>query len=346
MSDKPTGECDWEGLIERSDENVDDPNATTKGTKAFTCIEPLPRSDVKALRRDNEGVVMCPFTTPIRFWLTVYIVTRGSRILSLRPKLLAERPRKTTDDVEKVYLPLPSAKEIPLTSWTSKKGNNWNLPVMVGLEGIRMDIPNPDTPLARWRSNLRESLSYTILVTCPDLMINEVNKDWTDMHCVEMLEKVQRGHYLVEGTIPASVYAVAINYFTARALDEGQKASQSIESSARATPHPSFKDDEDVESWGLRPKLPDPEVIRKRKVILLTDSGSMIYRRKKRKVKPGNFLSTDPTDPWTNIMAPDKVGGAEWLDWAVFLEKFILDYGSIMELCPDGTSRGSRPTFR
>ena len=63
---------------------------------------------------------------------------------------------------------------------------------MVGLEGIRMDIPNPDTPLARWRSCLRESLSYTILVTCPDLMINEVNKDWTDMHCVEMLEKVQR----------------------------------------------------------------------------------------------------------------------------------------------------------
>ena len=42
------------------------------------------------------------------------------------------------------------------------------------------------------------------------------------MQCIEMLELVQSGHSLVEGTIPACVYAVAINYFTNRALDEGQ----------------------------------------------------------------------------------------------------------------------------
>ena len=42
---KPTGECNMEGLFERSDENVDDPNAPAKGTKAFTCIEPLPRKE-------------------------------------------------------------------------------------------------------------------------------------------------------------------------------------------------------------------------------------------------------------------------------------------------------------
>ena len=112
-------------------------------------------------------------------------------------------------------------------------------------------------------------------------MTNEVNKDLTDAHCVEMLEKVQRGHFLVEGTIPASVYAVAINYFTALALDEGQKASQSIEA-AIAIPHTSCKDNEGVESWGLRPKLPDPEIIRKRKVIILSDSGSLVYRNKGR----------------------------------------------------------------
>ena len=52
-----------------------------------------------------------------------------------------------------------------------------------------------------------------------------------------------------------------------------------------------------------------------------------------------NFLSTDPEDPWINIMAPDKVGGAEWLDWALFLEKFIVDYGSLMERCPDDVKR-------
>ena len=170
---------------------------------------------------------------------------------------------------------------------------------MVGLEGIRMDIPNPDTPLARWRSCLRESLSYTILVTSPDLMINEVRKDWTDMQCIEVIGRAQEGHSLVEGKIPACVYAVAINYFTNRALDDCQTASQSIESSLHAATNlaslkdPSFKDDEEVESWGLRPKLPDPEIIRKRKVILLTDSGSLVYRKNGNKVKPETFLGNE-----------------------------------------------------
>ena len=160
------------------------------------------------------------------------------------------------------------------------------------------------------------------------------------MQCIEMLERVQDGHFLVEGTIPACVYAVAINYFTNRALDEGQKASQSIESSTRAaSTHPSFKDDEEVELWGLRPKLPDSEIIRKRKVILLTDSGSLVYRKKGNKVKPEILFSNDSNSPWSNIVAPEKVGGAEWLDWALFLEKFIVDHGSIMELCPDNVKR-------
>ena len=86
-----------------------------------------------------------------------------------------------------------------------------------------MEIPSPDAPLARWRINLRECLSYTILVNCPDIMSRHVNKDWTDMQCIEMLEKLQNEYHLREGTIPASVFAVAINHFTARALDEGQR---------------------------------------------------------------------------------------------------------------------------
>ena len=49
---EPIGECGTGGLFERSDGNVNDPNATTEGTKAFTCIEPLPKDEVKALERD------------------------------------------------------------------------------------------------------------------------------------------------------------------------------------------------------------------------------------------------------------------------------------------------------
>ena len=112
------------------------------------------------------------------------------------------------------------------------------------------------------------------------------------MQCTDMLEKVRIGHKLHEGTIPASVYAVAINYFTARALDEGQKASQSIERGGN--PVPLHQEYENRESWGLRPKLLALEIIRRQKVFVLSDSGAMIYRRpgqKQSKVKTGNYLN-------------------------------------------------------
>ena len=104
---------------------------------------------------------------------------------------------------------------------------------MVEREGLRLEIDNPDTPLARWRINLRECLSYTVLVTCPDIMSHEVKKDWTDMQCIEKLGLLQNEFDLIQGTIPASVFAVAINHFTAHALDEGQKAIQSADGGDR-----------------------------------------------------------------------------------------------------------------
>ena len=67
---------------------------------------------------------------------------------------------KAPNRPELVYSSLLSAKLIPEKPWRSQKGNVHMIPVMVGIEGIRVDIPDPDTPLARWRSNLRESLSY------------------------------------------------------------------------------------------------------------------------------------------------------------------------------------------
>ena len=202
---------------------------------------------------------------------------------------------KVPERPELIYSSLLSAKQIPKKRWMAKTGNVHMLPAMVGIEGIRVDIPDPDTPLARWRYNLRESLSYSILVTNPDALIHEVRKDWTDIQCIEMLGVIQRDHRLVEGTIPACVYAAAINYFTNRAFNES----------------PAIYDE--VESWGLRPRLPPPEIIRKRKVILLTDSGSLLYRGKNKRIKPASFLEKEAE--WSNILAPDTVGGAEWSDW-------------------------------
>ena len=121
------------------------------------------------------------------------------------------------------------------------------------------------------------------------------------MQCIEMLERPQDEYKLREGTIPASVFAVAITHFTARALDEGQKASQSMEEGE----HPVPLTHEDVESWGLRPKLPSPQFIRKRKILLLTDPGAMIYRRPSKngstnKAKPDKYLNNETcTKPWS-----------------------------------------------
>ena len=257
---------------------------------------------------------------------------------------LGRKAEEKTDarGVSKVFCPLPSAKQIPLTTWKSKSAKEgdegWPVPIMVGLEGLRMEITSPDTPLARWRINLRECLSYTILVNCPDTMSHDVNKDWTDMQCIGVLEKLQSEYHLHEGAIPASVFAVAINHFTARAWDEGQKASQSAEQGGQPTPITH----ESVESWGLRPRLLTPQFIRKRKIILLTNSGAMIYRRPPKKgtgqkVKPDKYFNNETcTDPWSNIIANYEVGGAGWARWADFFQYFVIQHGALMEMCPDG----------
>ena len=108
-------------------------------------------------------------------------------------------------------------------------------------------------------------------------MSYSVNKDWTDMQCIETLANLQERHGLREGTIPADVFVVAINHFTARALDEGQKASQSMEEGE----HHSSQTHEDVELWGLRPRLLSAALMRKKKILFLSGSGALIYRRAK-----------------------------------------------------------------
>ena len=81
--------------------------------------------------------------------------------------------------VQMVFCPLAFAKQIPMELWkyfgSKDDAKGWMVTETVGFEGLRMEIPNPDTPLARWRVNLRECLSYTILVTCPDVMSYDVN---------------------------------------------------------------------------------------------------------------------------------------------------------------------------
>ena len=240
----------------------------------------------------------------------------------------------------KVFEPLASAKQISMEMWrwpdSKEDAKGRMVPKMVGFEGLRMEIPHPDAPLARWRINLRGCLSYTILVTCPDIMSYSVNKEWMDMQCIGKLENFQIAYHLSEGTIPANVFAVAITHFTARALDEGPKASQSMEEGEQ---HVS-QIHENVESWGLRPRLLSPKPTRMKKVLLLTDSGALIYQGKKStSVKPENCLNNDEcTHPWKNIITSCE-SGAGWAKWAALFRKFVAEDGGIIETCPDGKKR-------
>ena len=155
--------------------------------------------------------------------------------------------------IEKATQPLSDPKTVPMTTWTAAVSKKVHpVPIMTSFEGIRMQLPHNDSPLARWRINLRECLSYTILVTCPD-QIFSLNEKLTDAQCIDHLENVQGRHHLVEGTIPASVFTIVISHYTTLALDEGMRASESIEEGANALNHLH----EDVEKWGLRPRLRD-----------------------------------------------------------------------------------------
>ena len=205
---KPTGENDKGDLNKCSEGNVSTWNTEAKGSKPFTCPKPLSRRDVERLDQDNGGVVMCPHHCAEQILADcVYCHARQQQLVERAGAVCRKAQAKTSiHGVDKVYYPLLSAKEVPVKSWIAKSKREWKVPVMVGLEGIRMEIPSPDALLARWRINLRERLSYTILVACPDLMIHDVNKDWTDMRCIDMLDKVHTGHKLIEGTIPACVY--------------------------------------------------------------------------------------------------------------------------------------------
>ena len=131
------------------------------------------------------------------------------------------------------------------------------------------------------------------------------------MRCIETLANLQESHGLREGTIPADIFAVAITHCMARALDEGHKASQSMQEGEHHVP----QTHENVELWGLRPRLPGEELIRSKKILLLTDSGAIIYRRgilKNKHEKPESFLNHPGcTHPWTNIITSCE-SGAGW----------------------------------
>ena len=240
------------GTDDGKDGNIDCPVGAIPGSKPFCCLKPLSKDEIAELEVDYQDIVFCPEHLPAKNRADcVYCHTRQQQLVERATPANQKVEQIKTRGVQKVCGPLASAKQISLDRWVSPVSKKeWDVPKMVKFVGLRMEIPHPDSPLAQWRLNFRECISYTILVTCPELMTYSMNQDWTDTQCIETLD-FQESHELREGTIPADVFAVAITHFTARALDEGQKASQSMEEGE----HHVSQTHENVELRGLRPRL-------------------------------------------------------------------------------------------
>eukprot|EP00919_Chromeraceae_sp_WS-2016_P011504 GHVR01026872.1.p2 GENE.GHVR01026872.1~~GHVR01026872.1.p2 ORF type:complete len:135 (-),score=14.34 GHVR01026872.1:403-807(-) len=79
----PICEHETEGLFVRF--QGDNNDTTAKGGERAFLNDPLPREEVDALAKDNEGMVLCPLNL-IKYCLTVYVVMPGCRVWLQGPR--------------------------------------------------------------------------------------------------------------------------------------------------------------------------------------------------------------------------------------------------------------------
>jgi len=123
--------------------------------------------------------------------------------------------------------------------------------------------------LAKWRINLREALSYTILVTAPSLMNQGVCHSWTDEQCTNLLAQLQEKYQLTTGVVPAGTYATAARYLADCFMNpKGDSPGMGKRSLGM---------DAVIDRMGRRLVLNKTSDIRHHRIGVLSDSGTHIY---------------------------------------------------------------------
>ncbi|MCP4899381.1 MAG: hypothetical protein GY906_20645, partial [bacterium] len=187
----------------------------------------------------------------------------------------------------------------------------------VGFEGIRFTLPDPRGILAKWRVNLREALSYTILVTNPSLMGHSVHPSWSDEQCIDLLAQLQEKYQLKFGVVPAGAYSLIIGYLTDCYLNpKGDKPQMGKQCPIM---------DEIVTKMGPRPVLDKTSSIRHQCVVILSDSGTHIYNtaKKPNSVHMKDYLKNTewfPKEQWADVLTFCEDDSPAWKSWAVGLE--------------------------
>ena len=102
--------------------------------------------------------------------------------------------------------------DIPMT-----QEGQYNMVLQVGFEGIRMGI-NKECPLSRWRTNLRENLSFIAPDRSGPDEVRRIRLDGCQVH--RSVATLARYFFLHEhGLIPANVYLAALDYYSMNTVD-------------------------------------------------------------------------------------------------------------------------------
>ncbi|MCP4896954.1 MAG: hypothetical protein GY906_08255, partial [bacterium] len=125
------------------------------------------------LDKDPSGHILCPeHEVLVPSEQCSVCEARKLSIINATSSSVAECP----EGAEMVYLHVSDPKSPPTEMVASPgySGKAYACYRQVGFEGIRLTMSEPRGILAKWRVNLREALSYTILVANPSLMGHDV----------------------------------------------------------------------------------------------------------------------------------------------------------------------------
>ena len=130
-----------------SDNNVAHPDNRVPGSKAFYCLRPLSKDQIRNLELDGENVVKCPTHDPQRNLADcVYCHARQQQLVA-RADILCRQAEGNSEvrGMNKVFCPLASAKQIPMEWWnypdSKESAKGWMVPKIVGIEASEWRFP-------------------------------------------------------------------------------------------------------------------------------------------------------------------------------------------------------------
>ena len=171
-------------------------------------------------------------------------------------------------------------------------------------------LPNDGSILASWRRALRQQTWTTMAIFQPT-NLHKFQYFQFDEYYIKLLARLEIGNTLTN-TVKANTYQVAISEMNM----EMDALAAGLETPLKATDGKSA-----AEFWGARPNLPTRRSdIRRKKVLLLADSGANIYKTQKYHGLKA-YMAAD-FDEWKEGIFNESQSGASYEFWLEEIKKF------------------------